>query len=86
MQLKERLDLLFERLSDAEEAQRLHALSEIKKDVSGATSSMTSVPKPLKFLSKHYKALKEHYHTLPESEFKVSYHLDKVSHSMFLGC
>ena len=65
---------MFERLRDHEEAQRLHALSEIKKDVSGATSSMTSVPKPLKFLSKHYAGLKEIYHALPASDFKVIIH------------
>jgi 26S proteasome regulatory subunit N1 len=73
MQLKERLEILYERLRDPEEAQRLHALSEIKKDVSGATSSMTSVPKPLKFLSKHYAGLKDIYHALPASDFKVRY-------------
>ena len=42
-------------------------------EVSGSTSSMTSVPKPLKFLSSHYEPLKEYYNTLPESEFKVSF-------------
>jgi 26S proteasome regulatory subunit N1 len=62
---------LNERLRDADLAQRLHALNEIKKEVSGATSSMTSVPKPLKFLSKHYKEMRDYYNTLPSSEFKV---------------
>lgn len=52
--LKEKLELCVERLKDAEEVQRVHSLNEIKKEVAGATSSMTSVPKPLKFLSKHY--------------------------------
>jgi 26S proteasome regulatory subunit N1 len=70
--LKEKLDLLYERLSDADQAQRLYALSEIKKEVSGATSSMTSVPKPLKFLSKHYPGLKEVYNATPSSDYKVS--------------
>jgi 26S proteasome regulatory subunit N1 len=58
-------------LRDPEEAQRLHALREIKKEVSGATSSMTSVPKPLKFLLKHYTGLVELYNSLPSSDFKV---------------
>ncbi len=31
---------------------------------------MTSIPKPLKFLSPHYKGIKEFYETLRESEFK----------------
>ena len=33
---------------------------------------MTSVPKPLKFLSKHYAGLKVLYNSLPSSNFKVS--------------
>ena len=69
--LKEKLELCVERLRDVEEAQRAHSLNEIKKEVAGATSSMTSVPKPLKFLSKQYKALKELYAGLPHSDFKV---------------
>ena len=72
MQLKEKLELLNERLRDPEQAQRLHALAEIKKEVAGATSSMSSVPKPLKFLSKHYQGMKDLYHSLPASDFKVS--------------
>ena len=59
--MKEKLELLFERLKDPDEAQRAYALSEIKKEVAGATSSMTSVPKPLKFLSVHYPGLKAVY-------------------------
>jgi len=33
----------------------------IKSEVAGATSSMTSVPKPLKFLTPLYKKLTETY-------------------------
>ena len=69
--MKEKLDLLYERLSDIEEEQRLYALAELKKEVAGATTSMTSVPKPLKFLSKHYEGLKTLYNSLPSSNFKV---------------
>lgn len=32
---------------------------------------MTSVPKPLKFLSNHYNAIKEYQLSLPDSDFKV---------------
>lgn len=70
--MKEKLELLFERLKDPEHAQRIHALSEIKKEVSNATQSMTSVPKPLKFLSKHYQGLKEVYNSVPSSDYKVN--------------
>ena len=31
---------------------------------------MTSIPKPLKFLSPHYLALKQYYETLREDHFK----------------
>jgi 26S proteasome regulatory subunit N1 len=38
------------------------ALDEIKNEVSVATSSMTSVPKPLKYMRPHYDTIKEFYH------------------------
>jgi 26S proteasome regulatory subunit N1 len=59
--LKEKLELLLERLTDRDHSQRVHALIEISKEVQGATSTITSVPKPLKFLSEHYKQLQEKY-------------------------
>ena len=55
--LKEKLELLIERLTDRDMAQKVFALKELKTEISGATSSMTSVPKPLKFLSPHYKRI-----------------------------
>jgi 26S proteasome regulatory subunit N1 len=61
--LKEKLDLLTERLKDVDPEQRKFALTEIKKEVANATATMTSVPKPLKFLIGSYKGLKEFYQT-----------------------
>jgi len=61
--LKEKLDLLAERVRDSDKSQRDHALQQIKQEVANATSSMTSVPKPLKFLQAHYDSLKEFYAT-----------------------
>lgn len=55
------MDLLFERLSDEDISQRKYALKEIKNEVSSATTSMTQVPKPLKFMSAHYKELQKVY-------------------------
>jgi len=55
--LKEKLDLLVERLGDRDFAQRDNALKLLKIEISGATRSLTSVPKPLKFLSPHYKTI-----------------------------
>ena len=71
------MELLNERLRDVDPAQRFFALTEIKKEVAGATQSMTSVPKPLKFLSQHYKGMKDYYNTLAPSDFKVSHLLTK---------
>lgn len=38
--------------------------------MSTATSSMTSIPKPLKFLNPYYKQIKEYYESLRDSQFK----------------
>ena len=70
--LKEKLELLIERLTDRDAAQRDHALKEFKIEISGATTSMTSVPKPLKFLSPHYKKIVEIYEQQIDGEYKVS--------------
>lgn len=78
-QLKEKLELLNERLRDADIAQRKFALQEIKKEVAGATSSMTSVPKPLKFLSGLYTALRDYYLSLPQSDFKVNQNIQEFN-------
>lgn len=42
-----------------------------RQEIKTATSSMTSVPKPLKFLRPHYRTLKTHYEKMHESELKV---------------
>jgi len=55
--LKEKLELCVERLSDTDAGLRQTALDMIKAEVAGATSSMTAVPKPLKFLTPLYKKL-----------------------------
>lgn len=70
--LKEKLDLLTERLSDFDAAQREFALTEIVKEIQGATTTITSVPKPLKFMSESYHKLVSIYEQLPQSTYKVS--------------
>jgi hypothetical protein len=40
------------------------ALANLIDIVKGATSTMTSVPKPFKFLRVHYKPVCEYYNTL----------------------
>jgi len=49
----------------------------IKTEVAGATSSMTSVPKPLKFLTPLYPKLKEKYQAHKMNDlFKVRIQLN----------
>lgn len=55
--LKEKLDLLVERAMDPEAGVQKLALETIRSEMMSATSSMTSVPKPLKFLRVHYPTL-----------------------------
>ncbi|VEU23509.1 DEKNAAC104748 [Brettanomyces naardenensis] len=56
-QLKTHLDLLVERLLGSQEDLYAPALESMKKFIRESTSSMTAVPKPLKFLRPHYPAL-----------------------------
>lgn len=42
-----------------------------RQEIRTSTSSMTSVPKPLKFLRPHYGTLKTYYETMEDSELKV---------------
>ncbi|TYJ23004.1 hypothetical protein E1A91_A08G162000v1 [Gossypium mustelinum] len=44
----------------------------MRHEIRTSTSSMTSVPKPLKFLHPHYGTLKAFYETMPESDLKES--------------
>jgi 26S proteasome regulatory subunit N1 len=47
------------------------ALDQIKDFIKTSTSSMTAVPKPLKFLRPHYESLEKAYASWPEGENKV---------------
>lgn len=77
IQLKESLELLVERVQDPEPGVQKLALESMRQEIRTATSSMTSVPKPLKFLRPHYKTLKTAYDTIAE-ENKV-YLADVIS-------
>ncbi|KAG8386850.1 hypothetical protein BUALT_Bualt03G0191900 [Buddleja alternifolia] len=46
------------------------ALQSMRQEIRTATSSMTSVPKPLKFLRPHYGTLQAHYEEMPDSDLK----------------
>jgi hypothetical protein len=49
------------------------ALEQIKDFIKTSTSSMTAVPKPLKFL-RHYESLEKAYASWPQGENKVRRH------------
>ncbi len=64
--LKEKLELLVTRAMDKEVGVQKLALETIRTEIRSATSSMTSVPKPLKFLRDHFLPLKRHYATMTD--------------------
>ncbi|KAI4378486.1 hypothetical protein MLD38_015959 [Melastoma candidum] len=59
-------------------AELIAKLEGARQEIRSATSSMTSLPKPLKFLRPHYGTLKAYYETMPESDLK-SYLADILS-------
>jgi 26S proteasome regulatory subunit N1 len=46
-------------------------LDSIKESIKTSTSSMTAVPKPLKFLRPHYEKLEQAYQSWPAGDDKV---------------
>ena len=58
LQLKRALDLMAERAVDKDTGIQKAALDSMVREIRSSTSSMTSVPKPLKFLRPHYASLK----------------------------
>ncbi|XP_020598816.1 26S proteasome non-ATPase regulatory subunit 2 homolog A-like [Phalaenopsis equestris] len=68
--LKQQLELYVERVQDANPGVQKLALESMRQEIRSATSSMTSVPKPLKFLRPHYGTLKAYFETMPDSELK----------------
>ncbi|XP_030929290.1 26S proteasome non-ATPase regulatory subunit 2 homolog A [Quercus lobata] len=68
--LKQQLELYVERVQDADPNLQKVALESMRQEIRTSTSSMTSVPKPLKFLRPHYGTLKAFYETMGDSEMK----------------
>ncbi|KAL2629531.1 hypothetical protein R1flu_014217 [Riccia fluitans] len=69
--LKEQLELYVERVNDQNPGVQKMALESMRQEIRTATSSMTSVPKPLKFLRPHYRTLKGYYETMQIDELKM---------------
>lgn len=70
-QLKSDLDMLVERIQGDDPSLYRPALEKIKEFIKTSTSSMTAVPKPLKFLRPHYESLEKTYESWPEGDDKV---------------
>ena len=70
--LKDELDMLAERLTEDDKSLYKPALEAIKESIKTSTSSMTAVPKPLKFLRPHYEKLCEAYDRWPAGDDKLS--------------
>ncbi|XP_047340824.1 26S proteasome non-ATPase regulatory subunit 2 homolog A [Impatiens glandulifera] len=68
--LKQQLELYVERVQDPDSGLQKTALDNMRQEIRTSTSSMTSVPKPLKFLRPHYATLKSYYETMVESDLK----------------
>ncbi|RUS34049.1 armadillo-type protein, partial [Jimgerdemannia flammicorona] len=69
-QLKSELEMLVDRLKESNTDLHRPALESLRTLIRTSTSSMTSVPKPLKFLRPHYSGLIEVYESWMETEDK----------------
>ncbi|SNX83793.1 probable RPN1 - 26S proteasome regulatory subunit [Melanopsichium pennsylvanicum] len=67
LQLKNELEMLVERLKEPDSSLYRPALESLRTLIRTSTSSMTSVPKPLKFLRPHYPELKSLYQQWKQS-------------------
>ncbi|VFQ84091.1 unnamed protein product [Cuscuta campestris] len=68
--LKQQLELYVKRAQDPDPSLQAVALQGMSQEIQTAISSMTSVPKPIKFLRHHYGTLKSHYENMPNSDAK----------------
>lgn len=65
LELKKNLELMVERVKEADPGLQKAALESICNEIRTATASMTSVPKPLKFLRAQFETLRARLDTLP---------------------
>ncbi|PRQ49910.1 putative armadillo-like helical protein [Rosa chinensis] len=68
--LKQQLELYVERVQDPDPGLQKVALESMRQEIRTSTSSMTSVPKPLKYLRPHYGTLKAYYETMSDSDLR----------------
>ena len=66
--LQDELDLCVERLSDPNPEIKLNALNTLKDRIRTATSSLTSVPKPLKMLRQHWQKMVDSFNEYKDDQ------------------
>ena len=71
--LKNELEMLVSRLKESDTSLYIPALDAIKDFIKTSTSSMTAVPKPLKFLRPHYEDLCSTYEQWPSGKEKDAF-------------
>ncbi|KAL9904045.1 regulatory particle non-ATPase 1 [Glossina fuscipes fuscipes] len=67
-QLQEELDLLVQVLQESDVTLYMSSLEMMAKLIRASTTSMTSVPKPLKFMRPHYETMKTLYKRMPDEK------------------
>lgn len=70
LELKNNLILMVTRIGEGNPGVQKLALQQIANEIRSATTSMTSVPKPLKFLRAHYQTLVDVYDRTSDADVK----------------
>lgn len=70
--LQEELNLCVERLQENDATQYMPALTTLTSQIRASTTSMTSVPKPLKFMRPHYATMKTIHEKLTQDDAQRS--------------
>ena len=70
LELKSRLELCVSRIGEGDPGVQALALQSVANEIRSATTSMTSVPKPLKFLRSHYQTLVDVHERTPDGEVR----------------
>lgn len=71
MELKKNLELMVERVKENDPGVQKLALISLCNEIRSTAATMTSVPKPLKFLRPHYEVLKARLEELPDGDNKA---------------
>ena len=68
---KKNIDTMVEGLFLDDYDLRMNSYNMLKKEITTSTSSMTSIPKPLKFLKEHFEEIKNVIYTGNNFKFKI---------------